>query len=197
MPRLQDSRRPARGLSPVVHPAMGIATRRERVAQYRPPVQAPRTLRMPDGISRRGPLKFETRVRFPLFDSPWERQRRALLFLPPADSSPIPRGGDSHASDFSNHCRGFVGRVRGDRYFTRTGPTASWKKFMFPRGLRCDMQQARHREKLRPVLREGYGAQRVPLNFALAAWGAGCLSAGAGIVSGRCPWFLAKWFHAD
>ena len=26
-------------------------------------------------------------------DSPWERQRRALLFLPPADSSPIPGEG--------------------------------------------------------------------------------------------------------
>ena len=93
MPRLQDWRRPARGLSPVVHPAMGIATRHEHVAQYRPPVHAPRTLRMPDGISRRGPLKVETRVRSPMLDSPWERQRRALLFLPPADSSPIPGEG--------------------------------------------------------------------------------------------------------
>ena len=125
------------------------------------------------------------------------RQRRALLFLPPADLSPISGGGDSHVSDFSNHCRGFVDGVRGDRYFVRTGSTAPWEKFVFPRGLRCDMQQAWHRQKLQPVLRERYGAQRVPLNFAQAARGAGCLSAGASIVSGRCPWFLAKWFHAD
>ena len=51
---------------------------------------------------------------------------------------------------------------------------------MFPRGLRCDMQQARHREKLRPVLREGYGAQRVPLNFASAARGGRLFVGGSG-----------------
>jgi hypothetical protein len=81
-------------------------------------------------------------------DFPWERQCRALLFLPSADSSPIPGEGDFHASDFSNHCGGLVGGVRSDRYFIRTGATASRKKFMFPRGLYCDMQQAWHREKL-------------------------------------------------
>jgi hypothetical protein len=58
---------------------------------------------------------------------------------------------DSHVSICSHRCRIFARRIDRHRHFTCTGPAG--KKFMFARNMCGELQQARHHQKLRQVLR--------------------------------------------